>query len=84
MTFEEDGVQSSELAVDQISSFTKTPGQKVRSRFERLHTLAYMSKLFVAILLYYLTLLAYENCITFGRFESKEAHKTSRFDMHPV
>lgn len=28
LTFEEDGVQSSELAVDQISSFTKTPGQK--------------------------------------------------------
>uniref|UniRef100_A0A672NVW4 C2 domain-containing protein 2-like n=1 Tax=Sinocyclocheilus grahami TaxID=75366 RepID=A0A672NVW4_SINGR len=28
LTFEEDGVQSSELAVDQISSFTKTPSQK--------------------------------------------------------
>ncbi|XP_016401924.1 C2 domain-containing protein 2-like isoform X1 [Sinocyclocheilus rhinocerous] len=28
LTFEEDGVQSSELALDQISSFTKTPGQK--------------------------------------------------------
>ncbi|XP_026075747.1 C2 domain-containing protein 2-like isoform X1 [Carassius auratus] len=28
LTFEEDGVQSSELAVDQVSSFTKTPGQK--------------------------------------------------------
>ncbi|XP_059395834.1 C2 domain-containing protein 2-like [Carassius carassius] len=28
LTFEEDGVQSSELAVDQISSFTKTLGQK--------------------------------------------------------
>ncbi|XP_059400721.1 C2 domain-containing protein 2-like [Carassius carassius] len=28
LTFEEDGVQSSELAVDKVSSFTKTPGQK--------------------------------------------------------
>ncbi|XP_051541133.1 C2 domain-containing protein 2 isoform X2 [Myxocyprinus asiaticus] len=28
LTFEEDGFQSSELAVGQISSFTKTPGQK--------------------------------------------------------
>uniref|UniRef100_A0A8C2HQN6 C2 calcium dependent domain containing 2 n=1 Tax=Cyprinus carpio TaxID=7962 RepID=A0A8C2HQN6_CYPCA len=28
LTFEEDGVQSSELAVDQISSFTKTPSRK--------------------------------------------------------
>ncbi|KAK9968421.1 hypothetical protein ABG768_002748 [Culter alburnus] len=28
LTFEEDGVQSSELALDQISSFTKTPGKK--------------------------------------------------------
>lgn len=28
LTFEDDGVQSSELAVDQISSFTKTRGQK--------------------------------------------------------
>lgn len=28
LTFEEDGVQSSELALDHISSFTKTPGQK--------------------------------------------------------
>ncbi|KAK7120667.1 hypothetical protein R3I94_020604 [Phoxinus phoxinus] len=28
LTFEDDGVQSSELALDQISSFTKTPGQK--------------------------------------------------------
>ncbi|XP_016345895.1 C2 domain-containing protein 2-like isoform X2 [Sinocyclocheilus anshuiensis] len=28
LTFEEDGVHSSELALDQISSFMKTPGQK--------------------------------------------------------